>query len=51
MIKVISQSYYFLYIQRKIISYIDKCNLCHKIKLTRYKLYRKMKILLILNQL
>ena len=51
MIKVISQSYYFLYMWRKVVNYVSKYNLCHKIKSSRHKSYEKMKTALILNQL
>ena len=48
-IKAISQSYYFLYIKKKVISYISKYDLCYKIKSARYKSYREIKTLLVLN--
>ena len=48
-IEVISQLYYFLYMQRKIVNYVNKCNLCHKIKILRHKSYREMKIALVLD--
>ena len=50
-IKAISQLYYFLHMQKKIISYVNKCDLYHKIKLIRHKLYKEIKISLILNWL
>ena len=49
MIKAISQSYYFLYMWRKIVNYMSKCDLYHKIKLLRHKSYEKMKTALVLN--
>ena len=49
MIETISQSYYFLHMQRKIVNYVSKCNLCHKIKLSRHKSYKEIKTALILN--
>ena len=48
-IKAISQSYYFSYMQRKIADYMNKCNLCHKIKSSRHKSYEEMKITLVSN--
>ena len=50
-IKTISQLYYFLHMQRKVINYMSKYNLCHKIKLARHKLYREIRISLVSNQL
>ena len=37
--------------QRKIADYISKCNLYHKIKLSRHKSYEEMKTVLVSNQL
>ena len=48
-IKAISQSYYFSYMQRKVVNYISKYDLCHKIKLSKHKSYKKMRIALVLN--
>ena len=42
-IKAISQSYYFLYMQEKVTKYVSKCNLYHKIKLSRYRSYEEMR--------
>ena len=50
-IKVISQSYYFLHMQEKVKKYMNKCNLCHKIKPSRHKPYGEMRQALTLNQL
>ena len=49
MIKAISQSYYFLYMWRKIADYVSKCNLCHKIKSSRHKSYEEIKTALVSN--
>ena len=35
--------------QEKVKKYIDKCNLCHKIKLLRHKSYKEMRQILILD--
>ena len=43
MIKAISQSYYFPHMQEKVKKYMDKCNLCHKIKSSRHKPYGEMR--------
>ena len=43
MIEVISQSYYFSHMRKKIQDYINKCNLCHKIKSARHKSYEEMR--------
>ena len=51
MIKVIFWLYYFLHMQRKVVNYINKYDLCHKIKLLKHKSYKEMKTVLILNQL
>ena len=51
MIKVIFWSYYFSHMQRKVVNYVSKCDLCYKIKLSRHKSYEKMRTALILNQL
>ena len=47
MIKAISQLYYFLYMQRKVVNYVNKCDLYHKIKLSRHKSYEEMRTALI----
>ena len=49
MIKAIFWSYYFSHMQRKIIDYVSKCNLCHKIKLSRHEPYKEIKITSVLN--
>ena len=36
---------------KKLINYISKCDLCYKIKLSRYKSYKKIRRILILEQL
>ena len=46
MIKVIFWSYYFLHMWKKVQNYVNKCDLCHKIKLSRYKLYREIRTVL-----
>ena len=43
MIEAISQLYYFLHMWEKVRKYVDKCDLCHKIKLSRHRPYGKMK--------
>ena len=43
MIEVISQSYYFLHIWEKVKKYMNKCDLCHKIKSLRHKSYKEMR--------
>ena len=42
-IEVISQLYYFLHMQKKVQSYVNKCDLCHKIKSSRCKSYKEMR--------
>ena len=49
MIEVIFWSYYFLYIWRKVVNYISKCDLYYKIKSSRHKSYREMETALVLN--
>ena len=49
MIKAISQSYYFSHMQRKIADYMNKYDLCYKIKLLKHKSYEEMKTVLVLN--
>ena len=41
-IKVISQSYYFSHIRKKMQSYVNKCNLCYKIKSVRHRSYEEI---------
>ena len=43
MIEAIFQSYYFLHMRKKVGTYVNKCDLCHKIKSARYKSYREMR--------
>ena len=50
-IKVISQSYYFSHMQKKVQDHLNKCDLCHKIKSVRHKSYREMRTALISDQL
>ena len=49
MIEAISRSYYFSHMQRKVRDYVSRCDLCHKIKLTRHKPYREMKTASVLD--
>ena len=42
-IEVISQLYYFLHMRKKIQDYINKCDLCHKIKSARHKSYEEIR--------
>ena len=46
MIKAISWLYYFSHMWRKVQSYINKCDLCHKIKLSRHISYKEMRTVL-----
>ena len=48
-IEVISWLYYFSHMWRKIVNYMNKCDLCHKIKSSRYKSYKEIKTVLVLN--
>ena len=48
-IKAIFWLYYFLYIWRKIVDYVSRWDLCHKIKLVKHKSYEEIKISLVLN--
>ena len=50
-IKAISQLYYFLHMQKKVQNYMNKYNLCHKIKLVKHKSYEEMRTALTLDQL
>ena len=50
MIKAISQSYYFSHMRRKVQNYINKCDLCHKIKSVRHKSYEEMRTVSTLSQ-
>ena len=51
MIKAISQSYYFLHMWKKVQDYVNKCDLCHKVKSLRHKSYREMRTALTSDQL
>ena len=42
-IKAIFWSYYFSHMRKKVQDYINKCDLCHKIKSARYKSYEEMR--------
>ena len=50
MIEAISQSYYFSHMRKKVQGYVDKCNLCHKIKPTRHRPYGEMRTVPTPNQ-
>ena len=43
MIKAIFWSYYFSHMQKKVQNYVNNCDLCHKIKSSRHKLYKEMR--------
>ena len=45
-IKAISWLYYFSHMRKKVQSYVNKCDLCHKIKSARHKSYREMRTVL-----
>ena len=49
-IKAISQSYYFSHMRKKVQNYVNKCDLCHKIKSVRHRSYEEMRTALTLNQ-
>ena len=51
MIEAIFQSYYFLHMQEKVRKYMNKYNLCHKIKSSRHKSYEEMRQALTSDQL
>ena len=42
-IKAIFQLYYFSHMQEKVTRYMNKYNLCHKIKLSRHKPYEEIR--------
>ena len=46
MIEVIFWLYYFLYIWEKVMKYMSKCDLCHKIKSSRHKSYKEIRQIL-----
>ena len=50
-IKAIFWSYYFSHMWKKVQDYTNKCNLCHKIKSLRHKLYKEMRTVLTSNWL
>ena len=50
MIKAIFWSYYFLHMRKKVQGYVNKCDLCHKIKPARYRSYREMRTALTPSQ-
>ena len=50
-IKAIFWSYYFSHMQEKVVRYISKCDLCHKIKSSKHKSYEEMRQILTSNQL
>ena len=50
-IEAIFWSYYFSHMQRKVQDYMNKCDLCHKIKSSRHKSYREMRTVLTSDQL
>ena len=50
-IEAIFWSYYFSHMQEKIKKYMNKCDLCHKIKSSRHKSYREIRQTLTSNQL
>ena len=43
MIKTIFWSYYFPHMRKKVQSYVNKCDLCHKIKSVRHRSYEEMR--------
>ena len=42
-IEAISWSYYFPHMRKKVQGYVNKCDLCHKIKSTRHRSYEEMR--------
>ena len=44
MIEAIFWLYYFSHIRKKVQSYVNKCNLCHKIKSARHRSYEEMRM-------
>ena len=42
-IEAIFWSYYFLHMQEKVKKYMNKCDLCHKIKLSRHRSYKEIR--------
>ena len=51
MIEVISQSYYFLHMRKKVDIYVNKYNIYHKVKLVRHRSYEEMRTALTSVQL
>ena len=51
MIKAIFWLYYFSHMRKKVQSYVNKCDICHKIKSARYKLYKEIRTVLTLDWL
>ena len=51
MIEAIFWLYYFLHMWEKIKKYVNKCDLCHKIKSSRHKSYEEMRQTLTSDQL
>ena len=49
-IKAIFYSYYFSHMRKKVQDYVNKCDLCHKIKSARHKIYEEMRIASTLSQ-
>ena len=49
MIKAIFWSYYFSHMRKKVQSYVNKCDLCHKIKSVRHRSYEEMRTAPVLN--
>ena len=50
-IKAIFWSYYFSHMRKKVQSYVNKCDLCHKIKPVRHRPYGEMRTALTPSQL
>ena len=48
-IEVIFWSYYFPHMRKKVQNYVNKCDLCHKIKSARHKSYREMRTVSMLS--
>ena len=49
-IEAIFWLYYFLHMRKKVQSYVNRCDLCHKIKLARHRSYEEMRTALTSNQ-
>ena len=50
MIETIFWSYYFSHMRKKVQNYVNKCDLCHKIKSARHKSYEEMRTALTPSQ-